>query len=444
MGSLLDELLLSIDKTTEGKLTTPAKPIQRSINSNASPKGTTSPSSSPPPPEPPKKKGKYVPLQRFSPPKTSPPKAIAQQRQGSPPSQKQIAKESNRAKVTKVEEYKLPICRSDPVLVSTVKECEEAIEKLSKYKLVAFDCEAVGMNRHGKLCLVQIATEDSVYLFDITVGGDALFESGLRWLLETDKILKVGHDCRGDSDILWYQHQVSLARVFDTQVAFCVLCKQQGGSTPIPAALNTLIKKYAHGATNKFKDIVREEMESCDNYWEKRPLSHNMIQYASQDVIYLPFVWRQIDGLLSLSSKNLVSVMCQNYLDQYRSLKERPLVDRPASPKSTPSQQPSSTATTPTTPTEIDPSNKIQSTPEATEPLEPSSAPTTPSTDTVSSKPSTPSTPTKPTTPTTPVQERFIPKYGIEEWDKEVARNLELGTFRSGHLGGVPRRRGER
>jgi len=431
MGSLLDELLLNIDKTSQGKLATPAKPIQRSVKEAPPAKGTTSPSSSPPPPEPPKKKGKYVPLQRFSPPRTSPPKTATTQLATSPPTQKQLAKEANRAKVTKVEEYKIPVCRAEPVLVSTVKECEAAIEKLSKYKLVAFDCEAVGMSRHGKLCLVQVATEDLVYLFDIVVGGDALFESGLRWLLETDKILKVGHDCRGDSDILWYQHKVQLARVFDTQVAFCVLCKQQGGSTPIPAALNTLIKKYAHGATNQFKDIVREEMENCDNYWEKRPLSYNMTQYASQDVIYLPFVWRQIDGLLSISSRSLVSLMCQNYLDQFRSLKERPLTERPSSPKASP-QRPASPIANPSS--EESDTKLDQATSTATPKPE---APSTPPTTTVATP--NPALPTTPTTPTTPV-ERFIPKYGIEEWDREVAKNLELGTFRSGNLGGFPRR----
>jgi exonuclease 3'-5' domain-containing protein 1 len=62
----------------------------------------------------------------------------------------------------------------------------------------------------------------SRYLFDFVEGGTEMFNWGLREILEGTEIMKILHDCRWDSDILWTKHNVKLNNVFDTQVAFCV------------------------------------------------------------------------------------------------------------------------------------------------------------------------------------------------------------------------------
>ncbi len=36
--------------------------------------------------------------------------------------------------------------------------------------------------------------------------------------MENDNILKVLHDCRNESATLWFQHNIMMSNVFDTQV----------------------------------------------------------------------------------------------------------------------------------------------------------------------------------------------------------------------------------
>jgi ribonuclease D len=93
-----------------------------------------------------------------------------------------------------------------------------------KNKIIAVDCEAVNLGRNGRLCLVQVATATKPYLFgtlillfcpfllltlkDIIEGGPALFDGGLRQLLEDNNIVKVMHDCRLGTfiSLLFYEY----------------------------------------------------------------------------------------------------------------------------------------------------------------------------------------------------------------------------------------------
>jgi len=80
------------------------------------------------------------------------------------------------------------------VLVSTQAECERAVAQLKKIQLVAVDCEWTRTNR---LATVQIAdSADRVFVFDIATGGVALFDYGLKALLETREVVKVRSSLR--------------------------------------------------------------------------------------------------------------------------------------------------------------------------------------------------------------------------------------------------------
>ncbi|KAL6073289.1 piRNA biogenesis protein EXD1-like [Balamuthia mandrillaris] len=93
---------------------------------------------------------------------------------------------------------------------------------------------------------VKAAEEDNRWKEGEKDKADTFFaEGGLKALLEDEHILKVFHDCRGDSDALFHQFQVALHPVFDTQVAYAVAKRQQFSQTPIPVSLNTLLRLYA-------------------------------------------------------------------------------------------------------------------------------------------------------------------------------------------------------
>jgi len=208
------------------------------------------------------------------------------------------------------------------VVIEKPEECPKAIKQIRKHKVFALDCEAVGMHRSGRLCLIQISTPDrSVYLFDLVPGhGGSFFDMGLRELFQSEKIVKIIHDCRGDSNMIYHAFQTKLENVFDTQVAFAVMSRQLGRPTPLPIGLNTLLNKYAFGMTNEFKEKARAEMGEDPNYWEKRPMTDTMIQYASQDVVYLPTLHKQIDAILSYKSRQNVARLSSSYVDQVRLL----------------------------------------------------------------------------------------------------------------------------
>lgn len=55
-------------------------------------------------------------------------------------------------------------------------------------------------------------------------------------------------------------------------------------------SLNRLLEIYL-GVQNTKKDHIKKYMIEDDEFWERRPLSPEMLEYASQDVFYLPMVY---------------------------------------------------------------------------------------------------------------------------------------------------------
>eukprot|EP00736_Rhodelphis_marinus_P006350 Rmarinus@m.1786 len=216
-------------------------------------------------------------------------------------------------------------CKLPVQWVQHVEESTLASQQISKHASIAVDCEGTRLSRDGKLCLLQIATPDGVYLFDLMheAGVKGFLDSGgLRSILESESILKVMHDCRNDSDALYHLGGVRLANVFDTQIAFAVYRRQCGSggpwsSTPLPVGLNTLLKKYGQ-ANNAFKDEARQEMTSNETYWETRPLPQLAMDYAAADVAALLKVHRSINSVLTVRNRKIVATYSKDYTGQYR------------------------------------------------------------------------------------------------------------------------------
>ncbi|XP_038638863.1 piRNA biogenesis protein EXD1 isoform X7 [Scyliorhinus canicula] len=92
-----------------------------------------------------------------------------------------------------------------------------AIFHIKQQSVIGVAVEGIDICRFGKLCLIQIATNDQIYLFDIFLLGPVAFKNGLKMILEDSDILKVIHDCRLVSDCLYHQYRVGLTNIFDTQ-----------------------------------------------------------------------------------------------------------------------------------------------------------------------------------------------------------------------------------
>ena len=64
------------------------------------------------------------------------------------------------------------------VLVDSVEKVQTAVEDLKSYEMLSVDCEGVDQGKDGELCLLQIATKEKVYLFDIVELEGKAFETG--------------------------------------------------------------------------------------------------------------------------------------------------------------------------------------------------------------------------------------------------------------------------
>jgi hypothetical protein len=80
------------------------------------------------------------------------------------------------------------------ILVQTVNRCRSACAAINRESLIVLDCEGVQLSRDGRLCLLQIATHsnNTVYLFDIVAGGQALFQNGLKEVCAGVCAIRVG------------------------------------------------------------------------------------------------------------------------------------------------------------------------------------------------------------------------------------------------------------
>ncbi|KAK9099241.1 hypothetical protein Syun_026286 [Stephania yunnanensis] len=72
-----------------------------------------------------------------------------------------------------------------------------------KQLIIGFDCEG-------------IAFPDAIYLVDVVQGGDAIM-TACKPALESNNVVKVIHDCKRDSEALYFQFGIKLHNVVDTQ-----------------------------------------------------------------------------------------------------------------------------------------------------------------------------------------------------------------------------------
>lgn len=201
-----------------------------------------------------------------------------------------------------------------PRIVVTNKECEEVVGDVLKNCFeVALDLEGINLGTSGEVTLIQVAfihakdfaqySESNrnivpkVYLFDVLL-NNSLFDSGLRKLLESDKIVKIAHDVRNNSVSLYKNFNITLNNVFDTQVAHLILQQQSTGKPAYKPtkyiSLYTLCSLYGGPNLNpKTKDKLHKIYRKDFKYWQKRPLTEEMLQFAMTDVYaLLPCVYR--------------------------------------------------------------------------------------------------------------------------------------------------------
>ncbi|XP_054770528.2 uncharacterized protein LOC129278362 [Lytechinus pictus] len=230
---------------------------------------------------------------------------------------------------------------SSPVEIKDVLKCTQIIESVSdcnrvldpildkakrEIVVIGLDCEGVRLGTSkGCLTLVQISTSDGkAFLFDAYKNPSLLQgNSSLKKILEDNNILKVIHDCKSDTYSLHHGFDVKLTNVFDTSIAMRTLMEQLNRCRSYRVGFNALHELLGEGASHKDDDFVKKMLETPD-FWKIRPLTDEMIYYASSDALALvPSIYLKINGMLTPLWRELFTWSCKDTMESIQKPKQQ-------------------------------------------------------------------------------------------------------------------------
>lgn len=161
--------------------------------------------------------------------------------------------------------------------VRTAAELRQLVDMVAGAPVLAVDTEFMRERTYwARLCLIQIGTGDVSAIIDPIALDDL---SPLWEIMRDQRTLKVLHAGSQDLEIMWRLMGDTMRPVFDTQVA---------------ATLAGFPQQVGYGAI--VKELLGVELDKSDTYtdWAKRPLSATQVEYALNDVRYLPGVYRSL------------------------------------------------------------------------------------------------------------------------------------------------------
>ena len=163
----------------------------------------------------------------------------------------------------------------DLLYIRDLEALSRACEELAGAPVVAIDTEFMRERTyHARLCLVQLATTEAVYLIDAIALEDRL--DLLAPVLCDPGTVKVFHAGVQDIEILLRATGTTPAPVFDTQVAATL--------AGFPAQV---------GYAQLVGDLLDVRIDKADTFtdWSVRPLAEAQLAYAAADVEHLPRVY---------------------------------------------------------------------------------------------------------------------------------------------------------
>ena len=176
------------------------------------------------------------------------------------------------------------------MLIQTQKQFDQLVADLtaatSQGAPLAFDTEFLSEKRYyAKLCLVQVlAPLENGAVIEGAIDPFGLDLSALANMVADPNIVKIVHSGSADLLILWQLFATQPRNVFDTQIAAAFL----GYGHQIGYA--DMVRRFTGAQISK-------TMQYTD--WSARPLSDEQIEYAMDDVRYLPSIYRDLTAQLS-------------------------------------------------------------------------------------------------------------------------------------------------
>lgn len=165
--------------------------------------------------------------------------------------------------------------------ITESRELRELVAVLRRGAMVGVDTEFMRERTYfARLCLVQLANEDVSAIVDPLAVDDL---TPLCDLLHDPGVVKVFHAGGQDLEIFYRACGIATTPVFDTQVA---------------ATLAGFPQQVGYGAL--VQELLGTKLDKGDTYtdWARRPLSDTQVEYALNDVRYLPEIHRLLTDRL--------------------------------------------------------------------------------------------------------------------------------------------------
>ena len=173
------------------------------------------------------------------------------------------------------------VAQNDPEVVIDSAALVQVIDQLRETGQFGYDSEFIGeLSYFPKSCVIQVATFDRVILIDALAGLDL---KPFWELLADPKVEKIVHCGIQDLEPVVRHLGRPPSAVHDTQLAATFL------GWPYPSGLGRLVESLLDGDLGP---------ESKFSQWDHRPLTPTQVQYAANDVRYLPLLLRIINERL--------------------------------------------------------------------------------------------------------------------------------------------------
>lgn len=158
---------------------------------------------------------------------------------------------------------------------------DQVMQTLASTTWIGFDTEFVGEKTFIPiLCLIQVVAENDIYLVDSLRISDL---SAFLRILSDPAILKVTHAGDNDYRLLHTLYGTVPQNTFDTQIAAGFV------GYNYPAGFGKIVERELRVTLAKSHTVAD---------WEKRPLDPKALEYAIEDVKYLPALHHKLSGKL--------------------------------------------------------------------------------------------------------------------------------------------------
>ncbi|CAJ1381198.1 unnamed protein product [Effrenium voratum] len=221
------------------------------------------------------------------------------------PAQPPLAGEAIRADQNEAIIRRLPVR-----LLTTVQQSEILANKVlgSGQPAVAVDCSGEVSGRFGRLGVLQLATEEAVFLVDVETGGPEML-GPLEPVFQSTGLVKVFHDCREAVSLLLNRYRVSVHSVFDTQVAYAAWLEREGLEI-YQAGLAEVLRTFSLSAyrLHRWDRLERNAVPGAK--WHQRPLQPQ----AVEGVVHLLALQQELNRELGDLSGTLTQRRSASYV----------------------------------------------------------------------------------------------------------------------------------